>query len=83
MYSSTELTKGIKATPTPAEATPTPAEATPTPVEATPSDNGMLEELQIVRSERDHAVHEGKSLKQEKQANTRTTLNTAKAWFTI
>ncbi len=40
--------------------------ATPTPIQTTPTD-GLLEELQIVRSERDVAVQEGKSLKQEKQ----------------
>ncbi len=44
-------------------------QATPTPVETTPTDS-LLEELQIVRSERDMAVQQGKSLKQEKQVIT-------------
>ena len=37
--------------------------------ETTPTDS-LLEELQIVRSERDMAVQQGKSLKQEKQVIT-------------
>ncbi len=40
------------------------------PGETTPTNDSMLEELQIVRSERDQAVREGKSLKQDNQAST-------------